>query len=513
MVDNANTVVHLTTDTWTSSCKKVNYMVVTAHFIDDEWVMHKRVINFREIDTHKGEEIGRELLACIHGWGMKNVMSMTVDNATCNDTAIEFLVKMFPTIYDGGKHFHIRCMTHILNLIVKVGLKYHNYHVECVQKAVKYIRGSTQRIKKFKKAIKDVGLETKKFLCGDSPTRWNSTFELLKTAYKLWEAFVEFGIKEKSYEKDLQRVPDRMDFEEIKEMVDFLEKFKTKTENVSASTKPLVHRLIREILDVNLHLKKWSTKVNFVHLIPDMKDKYDKYWGDYAKMSDYIYFVILLDPTMKSQLLLYTFKEMIGSKGEKLSKSEIELKAYEMIYEVERKIDKFFKTYVEKYDMSGSSQQQSSQQVVDCDEDNDFFGNFLNSGGDNSDALENELIIYLKEPRVTYNKSFDILSWWKLNGLRFPIVARMAKDILGIQISTVASESAFSTSRRVLTDYRANLSNVIVEALLCTQDWVRKSRKPIIDNVDDILNDDEVAMEIEEALHNDKAMGKRPMEK
>ncbi|CAI9286515.1 unnamed protein product [Lactuca saligna] len=313
---------------------------------------------------------------------------------------------------------------------------------------------------------------------------------------------------EKSYEKDLQRVLNRLDFEGIKEMVDFLEKF-----NVLASTKPLVHRLIREILDVNLHLKKWSTKVNFVHLIPNMKDKYDKYSGDYAKMSDYVYFAILLDPTMKSQLLLYTFKEMIGSKDEKLSKSEIELKAYEMLYEVERKIEKFFKTYLEKYDMSGSSKQQSSQQSVDCDDDNDFFGNFLNSGGDNLDAVENELIIYMKEPQVMYNKSFHILSWWKLNGLRFPIVARMAKDILGIQISTVASESAFSTRRRVLTDSRANLSNVIVEALLCTQDCVRKSRKPIIDNVDNILNDDEVAMKIEEALRNDKSMGKRPMEK
>ena len=48
-----------------------------------------------------------------------------------------------------------------------------------------------------------------------------------------------------------------------------------------------------------------------------MKEKYDKYWGDYAKMSDYVYFAILLDPTMKSQLLLYTFKEMIGSNDEK----------------------------------------------------------------------------------------------------------------------------------------------------------------------------------------------------
>ena len=70
----------------------------------------------------------------------------------------------------------------------------------------------------------------------------------------------------------------------------------------------------------------------------------------------------------------------------------------------------------------------------------------------------------------------------------------MLTDILGIQISTVASESTFSTGRRVITDYRSNLSVGIVEALICTADWTRKSRMPIMDNVDDILNDDDVAI-------------------
>jgi len=146
-------------------------MVVMTHFIDENWEMHKRIINFREIDSHKGEDIGRELLDCIHGWGIKNIMSMTVYNATPNDKAIEFLVKKLPNLYDGGKHFHIRCMAHILNLIVRDGLKFQNYHVECVQRAIRYIRHSTQRISNFKKAMKDCGLEKKKFLCGDTPTR------------------------------------------------------------------------------------------------------------------------------------------------------------------------------------------------------------------------------------------------------------------------------------------------------------------------------------------------------
>ncbi|GJV35099.1 zinc finger BED domain-containing protein RICESLEEPER 2 [Tanacetum coccineum] len=128
------TTVHLTTDTWTSSCKKTNYMVVTAHFIDDEWNMHKRIINFRPIDSHKAEDISSDLLKCIVGWGIKNVLTMTVDNAPSNDKALDHLIKKLPNakIYDEGKHFHIRCMAHILNLIVKEGLKENNYHVDCV---------------------------------------------------------------------------------------------------------------------------------------------------------------------------------------------------------------------------------------------------------------------------------------------------------------------------------------------------------------------------------------------
>ncbi|GJW86094.1 zinc finger BED domain-containing protein RICESLEEPER 2 [Tanacetum coccineum] len=134
----ATTIVHLTIDTWISSCKKTNYMVITAYFIDDEWNMHKWIINFRPIDSHKVEDISSDLLKCIISWGIKNVMTMTVDNAPSNDKELDHLIKKLPDakIYDDGNHFHIRCMTHILNLIVKEGLKEKNYHVDCVVNSV-----------------------------------------------------------------------------------------------------------------------------------------------------------------------------------------------------------------------------------------------------------------------------------------------------------------------------------------------------------------------------------------
>ena len=48
----------------------------------------------------------------------------------------------------------------------------------------------------------------------------------------------------------------------------------------------------------------------------------------------------------------------------------------------------------------------------------------------------------------------------------------MARYILFILISTVASESAFSVGGKVLDQYCNTLKPKIVEALLCLRDWL-----------------------------------------
>lgn len=63
----------------------------------------------------------------------------------------------------------------------------------------------------------------------------------------------------------------------------------------------------------------------------------------------------------------------------------------------------------------------------------------------NSIDLRNELDGYIKSKCVKRTDNFDILVCWKNNSSQYPILSTMAKDILAIPVSTVASESAFST--------------------------------------------------------------------
>ncbi|KAA0058363.1 transposase [Cucumis melo var. makuwa] len=65
-----------------------------------------------------------------------------------------------------------------------------------------------------------------------------------------------------------------------------------------------------------------------------------------------------------------------------------------------------------------------------------------------------------------------MLQWWKMNNDRFEVLGHMARDILAIPVSTVASESAFSTRGRVVDSSRCSLALKTMEALICTQNWL-----------------------------------------
>ena len=82
--------VCLTTDTWTS-CQNLTYMSLTAHFVDADWKLQKKILNFCQIPGHSAEIIGKAVEKCLTGWGIQSIFSITVDNASSNDLGIQYL--------------------------------------------------------------------------------------------------------------------------------------------------------------------------------------------------------------------------------------------------------------------------------------------------------------------------------------------------------------------------------------------------------------------------------------
>ncbi|KAK0592746.1 hypothetical protein LWI29_024628 [Acer saccharum] len=91
--------------------------------------------------------------------------------------------------------------------------------------------------------------------------------------------------------------------------------------------------------------------------------------------------------------------------------------------------------------------------------------------------VKSEYDAYLEENVLPRAKDFDILVWWRANASEYPILAQIARDFLAIPVSSIASESAFSTGGRIVSLHRSRLHPDTLEALMCAQSWLWAERR------------------------------------
>ncbi|XP_057791219.1 uncharacterized protein LOC131008352 [Salvia miltiorrhiza] len=109
--------------------------------------------------------------------------------------------------------------------------------------------------------------------------------------------------------------------------------------------------------------------------------------------------------------------------------------------------------------------------------------------------VRGEVEHYLDDDPIPENDAFDVLDWWKRDQM-YPTLQKIAKDILAIPVSSVASESAFSTGGRVVSAHRSRLHSRTVEALMCLQNWM-------IDDVKGELDDTSACSTVNEDYDED----------
>ncbi|XP_019096310.1 PREDICTED: zinc finger BED domain-containing protein RICESLEEPER 2-like [Camelina sativa] len=325
--------VCFTSDLWTARGTVMSYICLTAHYIDENWHLNSKILQFCELKSpHTGEEISNKILECLKEWGLeKKVFSITLDNATNNNSMLNILKGQLQMISGSGllcdgKFMHVRCCAHILNLIVKKGLDLAKDVLHNIRESVIYVKASSKRRDAFAACVERVKIKSGAGLSQDVPTRWNSTYEMLVRALKFKEAFVSL----KWFDNNYKTLPSDDEWNRGEKICELLKPFSDITTHFSGSKYPTSNVYFTQVWRIELLLRKFAScdDEDVAKLAQDMQIMFTKYWEDYSLI---LAMGAVLDPRMKLQMLEVAYERVDPTtSASKIKKLKDNL---EMLYE------------------------------------------------------------------------------------------------------------------------------------------------------------------------------------
>uniref|UniRef100_A0ACD5Y5K0 Uncharacterized protein n=2 Tax=Avena sativa TaxID=4498 RepID=A0ACD5Y5K0_AVESA len=485
--------VAITTDLWTANHQKKGYMAVTAHYIDGSWNLKSFLLRFMYVPCpHNAEVICEALHACLVEWHLeKKISTVTLDNCTSNDKAMQVLPDKLDTnaLMLEGKYVHMRCVAHILNLVVKDGLAVMEPGVERVRGSVGFWSATPKRHEKFEKMARLMNIEYTCRLSLDCKTRWNSTYIMLSGALQYKDVFARLSIREKKF-----TCPTSEDWEFAKEVCERLKVFFDITELLSGSKYVTANIFFPKICGIRLAIRKWrsSEKKLIKAMSEEMKDKFEKYWSDVHGL---MAIATILDPRFKLHMLQDLFQTLYGYEHATKEVGKIRQLMLSLLVE-----------YQQPSDGDGTSNIENTPNTDGgVDEIYEIFDEYMNSKpAASSSQVRTELDLYLEEDLLPRTQELDIIGWWKYGGIKYPTLQMIAHDILPIPVTSVASECVFSASGRLISPHRSRLAPKISEALMCMQSWSRADMLGDVHGnllaVQNVLEDEQEEMDANESI-------------
>ncbi|KAH9649542.1 hypothetical protein KPL70_026016 [Citrus sinensis] len=392
-------------------------------------------------------------MACLQDWGIERLFPITVDNATINDIVVGYVTiqllawKNDDALVLAGQYMHVRCCAHILNLIVVSGLSELHASVAAIRNAVK----------------------------------WNSTYLILMTALKFQAAFdrmTEVDKPNEAYfakkENNVRRVgpPGPDDWENAERIVKFLKVFYDATLLFSASlsvTSNLCYVIIG-LIESSLTALQESTDPWVSSMAYSMREKFDKYWESTRKINKMLIIASILDPRAKIDFA----KHIFGNDN---------FMVEQMTKAVKDLLNEFYDAY-SAFSVSSTPSMYSESGLSGSYGGDDAFlvaRPFLGyarkvSVQNESKRVVSEVERYLKDPvKDPSNLKLNVLLWWKW--------------------------------RHIIDEYRSSLTPAMVEALICTENWLQS--KPFANpvyNLQENINEQIFHMELQEELIRSQAL-------
>lgn len=248
--------VALTCDGWSSRVMR-GYFNVSIHWIDSSFTMRSAVLEFVYFPPPHNQGTTSDLLKDILiDYEMpKKVKSITTDSGGEMPPAMRKLFEWLFSEYgndDDLDECHLRCVCHIINRSVKDCEAIIKPEVEKVRCLVKAVRNSVAMRHECK--LIQVRLGWRDFFEVpnlDVDTRWNTMFLMIDAAFKFRDVFSALCNSDKFRSKIQHLNLSAIEWDELKDVKDFLQPAFSMTESASGryatlSMQPLIYDQLRE---------------------------------------------------------------------------------------------------------------------------------------------------------------------------------------------------------------------------------------------------------------------------
>ncbi|XP_062104411.1 zinc finger BED domain-containing protein RICESLEEPER 2-like [Humulus lupulus] len=405
---------------------RTSFVRVSLHFIDESWSLKNWVIKFCSLEKPSYVSPWEAIVESLEDWGIKNKISTVTMSSFYDADTFDYIKEHGlekKKLSLNGDLFRVYCCGDCISLMVQYAFK----------------------------EVKDIIDKVHSLYNPKKEPLWYLTSFNLKNTIELW-SMGEFSSENVTSNYD---VPAAEEWNRIEQVCNIVESIYKVADGIFQKEHVTANHFLYLLNEIRAILAPISIKPESFEgtIAKGMLEQLDKYFKD---MFLVLAIAAVLDPRFKMKYVEFTCSQVWASSSGSTDDGISKTKTFSDT------IRNLFDDYVSRYPKTASS---SSSSLMHR------YQQFIQS---QKCDMKSELEWYLEQPVLPWSDDFLVLDWWKTSSIQYPILSRMARDILAIPMSLATSYDAFYTEPRPVEEYLSRLNSKMVNALVCTRSWSKK---------------------------------------
>jgi Domain of unknown function (DUF4413)/hAT family C-terminal dimerisation region/BED zinc finger len=465
-------VVQLTnlTSRVTFTCEMVRkvdgFISVTACFINDDFNLVTRLIGFKKCDSG----IVPALESCISDWKLEDkIFAFTLDPDFDQGNMIDSLkAKYSSRMLFNGQYIHVPCCK--TTLVNFVDHSFYFFVLEEGRKIKEFfesLMSIPSRLNTFNKLAMEMGFSpVDVFWLRRYAEDLDSVIRLLKDVVLYKGVFDRYILTEIGKWHFTPTTPCCVNWKRVELALQLIGPISDIVNGCFGYQYPTPNLYFQSLLEIRTIILSLEKDISEIEVVGESETGEKNVFSMKDAISDHLctcnellFVACVLDPRFKLIYLKYCFEKMLESNRVKVK-----------IYRIRECLRMFFDEYAQE---EGDKSFPLPDKTTNIKQD----GSSSNSAVMCRTTIINEFSQYKKHVKMNTRQSeldeylsedvvdvgdveFDLLGWWKQNKLRYPILSKIARDIL--VIPTFHSD----------IDAEHEVNPRLVEAMMCSKAWI-----------------------------------------